>query len=247
MEINEVNPELEDENVQADNETDDMQLGDLNLNDEDEKKARNVVHSDKAKYDMDLVQKAIDGNQQAYGELMARYKDSIYFMLLKMVNNKSDAEDLTIEAFGKAFKNIKQYSPNYAFSTWLFKIASNNGIDFLRKKRNIIISLDDDGNDKEDAKPMVVIDEGLDPAETMIKSQMAQLVRSVVQKLKPRYRSLVELRYFQELSYEEISQQLGLPLGTVKAQLFRSRELLYNILKNTETADGHIRRSDEEE
>ena len=82
-----------------------------------------VAHSDKAKYDLELVEKAIAGDQRAYGELMSRYRDSIYFMLLKMVNNKSDAEDLTIEAFGKAFKNIKQYSPNFAFSTWLYKIA----------------------------------------------------------------------------------------------------------------------------
>lgn len=200
-----------------------------------------VAHSDKAKYDLELVKKAIAGDQRAYGELMSRYRDSIYFMLLKMVNNKSDAEDLTIEAFGKAFKNIKQYSPNFAFSTWLFKIASNNGIDFLRKKRGIIISLDDTDNEKEDSKPRTVIDEGLDPAETMIKSQIVDLVRNVVQKLKPRYRQLVEMRYFQELSYDEISQELDLPLGTVKAQLFRSRELLFNILKNTETAADHRR------
>ena len=66
---------------------------------------------------------------------MDRYRDSIYFMLLKMVNNKDDAEDLTIEAFGKAFKKLHQYTPNYAFSTWLFKIASNNCIDFIRKKK----------------------------------------------------------------------------------------------------------------
>jgi len=198
-----------------------------------------VAHSDKAKYDLELVEKAIAGDQRAYGELMSRYRDSIYFMLLKMVNNKSDAEDLTIEAFGKAFKNIKQYSPNFAFSTWLFKIASNNGIDFLRKKRGIIVSLDDTDNEKEDSKPRTVIDEGLDPAEAMIKSQIVDLVRNVVQKLKPRYRQLVEMRYFQELSYDEISQELNLPLGTVKAQLFRSRELLFNILKNTETAADH--------
>ena len=171
MEINESKLDIDDnlhDEEEEEVETDDMQLGDMQIDEEEEKKAQ-PVHSDKAKYDMDLVQKAIDGDQHAYGELMARYKDSIYFMLLKMVNNKSDAEDLTIEAFGKAFKNIKQYSPNYAFSTWLFKIASNNGIDFLRKKRNIIVSIDDDGNDKEDAKPMVVPYDGLDPAETMIK------------------------------------------------------------------------------
>ncbi|MCQ2204036.1 MAG: sigma-70 family RNA polymerase sigma factor [Bacteroidales bacterium] len=232
----EVNDQYSSSQNQADK-ADDMSLGDMRFSEKEETTARIVVHSDKAKYDLDLVHRAIDGDQLAYGELMARYRDSIYFMLLKMVNNKSDAEDLTIEAFGKAFKNIRQYSPNYAFSTWLFKIASNNGIDFLRKKRNIIVSLDDESPDKEDSKPLTVMDEGLDPAEAMIKAQIAQLVRSVVQKLKPRYRQLVEMRYFQELSYEEISKQMDLPLGTVKAQLFRSRELLFHILKNTETAE----------
>ena len=86
--------------------------------------------SDKAVVDYQLVREAVDhGNQKAYAELMSRYKDSIYFMLLKMVNNRDDADDLTIEAFGKAFKNIHQYTPDYAFSTWLFKIATNNCID----------------------------------------------------------------------------------------------------------------------
>lgn len=193
-------------------------------------------HSDKAKYDLELVGRAMRGDQKAYAELMQRYRNSIYFMLLKMVNNKTDAEDLTMEAFSKAFKNIDQYMPTFAFSTWLFKIASNNGIDFLRKKRGLMVSIDDDEKDKEDSKPMNVCDTGLDPAEAMIRDQMAVLVRTVVQKLKPRYRTLVEMRYFQELSYEEIAEQLELPLGTVKAQLFRARELLYNILKNTETA-----------
>ena len=139
--------------------------------------------------------------------------------------------------FGKAFKNIKQYSPNFAFSTWLIKIASNNGIDFLRKRKGFIVSIDGDENDREDSKPMTVCDEGMDPSESMINSQKIEHVRAVVQKLKPRYRQLVELRYFKELSYEEIAEQLDLPLVTVKAQLFRSRELLYNILKNTETVE----------
>lgn len=197
----------------------------------------NDNHSDRARYDADLVERAIAGEQNCYAELMSRYRDAIYFMLLKTVNNKSDAEDLTIEAFGKAFKNIHQYSTNYAFSTWLFKIASNNGIDYLRKKRAIVVSIDagHTGDDSEQPVPLSVCDDGLDPAEAMIKSQVADTVRNVVQKLKPRYRTLVEMRYFQELSYEEIAQEMQLPLGTVKAQLFRSRELLYNILKNTDT------------
>ncbi|SFE41578.1 RNA polymerase sigma factor [Thermophagus xiamenensis] len=192
--------------------------------------------SEKAKYDLELVQRAINNDQKAYAELMARYKDAIYFMLLKMINNKTDAEDLTIEAFGKAFKNLKQYSPNYAFSTWLFKIASNNCIDYLRKKRNNHISIDSNHtSDEKDSEPQVHLkDETPDPEENLIRAQKVVLMRTVVKKLKPRYRTLIELRYFKEYSYEEISDELELPLGTVKAQLFRARELLFNTLKNTE-------------
>ncbi len=197
------------------------------------------IHSDKAIYDMELVERAKAGDQKAYTKLLSRYRDSIYFMLLKMVGNKVDAEDLTIEAFGKAFRNIELYSPSYAFSTWLFKIASNNGIDFLRRKRCKLVSIDQEADDKDDGgsvRQITVCADDPDPSESMVKSQTVDAVRAVVDKLKPRYKTLVELRYFKELSYEEIAEQLQMPLGTVKAQLFRSRELLYNILKNTETA-----------
>jgi RNA polymerase sigma factor (sigma-70 family) len=188
--------------------------------------------SEKAQKDFVLVQQATRGDQKAYAELMGRYRDAIYYMLIKMVNNASDAEDLTIEAFGKAFKNIQQYTPNYAFSTWLFKIATNNCIDFIRKKKTLTVSLDqnDDDPDKMSTDIMAPI---LDPEEEMIKEQKQKMMRDIVSKLKPRYRKLIELRYFKEYSYEEIAEELELPIGTVKAQLFRARELLYNILKNT--------------
>jgi RNA polymerase sigma factor (sigma-70 family) len=188
--------------------------------------------SEKAQYDYELVLHAMDGDQRAYADLLGRYRDAIYFMLLKMVNNSSDAEDLTIEAFGKAFKNINQYTPNYAFSTWLFKIATNNCIDFIRKKKLNNVSLDQSVN-HEDSVPMTIPTDTLDPEENLINQQKVFLLRSVVAKLKPRYRKLIELRYFHEFSYEEISEELELPIGTVKAQLFRARELLYNILKNS--------------
>ena len=196
------------------------------------------AHSDKALYDMELVERAKSGDEKAYAKLLSRYRDSIYFMLLKMVGSKVDAEDLTIEAFGKAFRNIELYSPNYAFSTWLFKIASNNGIDFLRRKKAKVVSIDQESEDKEagGARQITICDDEPDPSESMIRSQTVETVRAVVDKLKPRYKRLVELRYFKELTYEEIAEQLEMPIGTVKAQLFRSRELLYNILKNTETA-----------
>jgi RNA polymerase sigma-70 factor (ECF subfamily) len=194
--------------------------------------------SDKGKYDYALVQRALkEKDQQAYAELMERYRDAIYYMLLKMVNNQNDAEDLTIEAFGKAFKRLHQYTPAFAFSTWLFKIASNNCIDFIRKKRIKALSLDagytsDDG----DSVAFSIRDGKLDPEESYEKQEREKKMREVVTQLKPRYRTLVELRYFKELSYDEISEELDLPLGTVKAQLFRAREFLYNMMKNTRKA-----------
>jgi len=190
--------------------------------------------SDKAQIDYQLVEQARKGDQRAYADLMGRYRDAIYFMLLKMVNNSSDAEDLTIEAFGKAFKNIAQYTPNYAFSTWLFKIATNNCIDFIRKKRGSTVSLDQTIDEDDSLSPSSTIQsDSPDPEITLIKQQKERLMREVVGKLKPRYRKLVELRYFKEFSYDEISKELDLPIGTVKAQLFRARELLFNILKNS--------------
>ena len=192
--------------------------------------------SEKAKYDFELVKRALENSDQsAYAELMDRYRDAIYFMLLKMVNNRDDADDLTIEAFGKAFKRLEQYTPSFAFSTWLFKIATNNCIDFIRKKKIHLLSIDKKLNDGEGGEMSIDLQSGdLDPEEILIKQQKIKLMREVVVKLKPRYRQLVEMRYFQELSYEEIADELDIPLGTVKAQLFRAREFLFEILKKTQ-------------
>jgi RNA polymerase sigma-70 factor (ECF subfamily) len=192
--------------------------------------------TDKAMRDYKLVQLAVEtGNQKAYAELMNFYKDSIYFMLLKMTNNPDDADDLTLEAFGKAFKKLNQYTPDFAFSTWLFKIASNNCIDFIRKKKKNTFSIDQpwenvDGSEVAHSIPS----QTLDPEKKFIEKQKIQLMREVVEKLKPKYRSLIELRYFKEYSYEEIAEELNLPIGTVKAQLFRAREFLFNILKDSQ-------------
>jgi RNA polymerase sigma factor (sigma-70 family) len=190
--------------------------------------------SEKAKYDLELLEKAKSGSQLAYGELMERYRDSVYFMMHKMVKNEEDADDLTMEAFGKAFSRLDQYTPSYAFSTWLFKIASNNCIDFIRKKRIKVTSID--SGYTTDEGDTIYHDASADvhnPEEAYIHSQKVKLMRELVVKLKPRYRELVELRYFEELSYEEIAETLNLPLGTVKAQLFRARDFLANLIENT--------------
>jgi len=191
--------------------------------------------TEKALRDYKLVQLAIEnGDQKAYAELMKNYRDSLYFMLLKMTNNPHDAEDLTIEAFGKAFKKLHQYTPDYAFSTWLFKIASNNCIDFIRKKKKYTFSIDQNFDDETGTELANKIpSQTLDPEEELVKKQKIKLMREVVEKLKPHYRTLIELRYFKEFSYDEIARELNLPLGTVKAQLFRAREFLFQILKNS--------------
>jgi RNA polymerase sigma-70 factor (ECF subfamily) len=190
--------------------------------------------TDKALRDYHLVQAAIkDGDQKAYATLMNNYRDSLYFMLLKMTNNANDADDLTIEAFGKAFKKLEQYTPDYAFSTWLFKIASNNCIDFMRKKKKRTFSMNNttNGDDGQELATIIPSDT-LDPEENIMKKEKVRMMREIVEKLKPHYRKLIELRYFKEYSYEEIAEELNLPLGTVKAQLFRAREFISNIMRN---------------
>ncbi|HPA86368.1 MAG TPA: sigma-70 family RNA polymerase sigma factor [Bacteroidales bacterium] len=188
--------------------------------------------SEKAKNDLVLVEMAKNGNEKAFSMLLNRYRDSIYFMLIKMVNNASDAEDLTIEAFGKAFRNLDTFTPDFAFSTWLFKIASNNCIDFIRKKQLTPAPLDQIQDNLDDLTVNIQSDLP-DPEEALINDQKIAVLRSIVNQLEPRYRSLIELRYYKEYSYEEIAAELKLPIGTVKAQLYRAKNLLYNIFIKT--------------
>lgn len=188
--------------------------------------------TNKAKRDIELIARALEHKEQAaYARLMKNYRDALYFMMLKMTNNPTDAEDLTIEAFAKAFKKLSHYSPDYAFSTWLFRIASNNCIDFLRKKNkqntsSLNVTTDEEGVSLEQS----IKANTPGPEEELIKGQKMKVMRLVVERLKPHYKKLIELRYFEEYSYEEICREMDLPLGTVKAQLFRARELLQNIL-----------------
>ena len=186
--------------------------------------------SDRAREDMELVEKARKGDQYAYSVLMARYKDSINFMLLKMVHNRDDADDLTIEAFGKAFLHLEKYTPDFAFSTWLFKIALNNAIDFIRKKKLKTLSLNDENDESSKYVFSKIKTSALDPEESIIKDQRAGIMRTILDELNPKYKTLIEMRYFEELSYEEIAEKLNMPLGTVKAQLFRARNFLYELL-----------------
>ncbi len=190
--------------------------------------------SDKAGRDYELVLKARDcGDQKAYAILMNTYREPVYYMLLKMTGSTTEAEDLTIEAFGKAFRAIDSYTPNFAFSTWLFRIATNNCIDFIRKKRTPTVSMDNVYTDSDGEEVgMDIASESLNPEQAIIDEQKKQAMREIVSKLKPHYRVLIELRYFDEKTYEEIAEHLQIPIGTVKAKLFRAREFLLQMAKN---------------
>lgn len=189
--------------------------------------------SQKALEDFKLIDMAVDGDEKAYATLLTRYKRPVYHMILKMVRNVDDSEDLTIESFGKAFKSLHRFKKDFTFSTWLFRIATNNTIDFIRKKRLKTLSISNTYTDNDGQSVSIDVEDGRpNPQEVAIKGQKEELIQVFVNMLPAKYQKLVRLRYFNELSYEEIAQELEAPLGTVKAQLHRARELMYDLIKN---------------
>ena len=191
--------------------------------------------TEKGKRDLKLINRALEtGDPSAYRELMKLYRDPLYFMLYEKVSDQELAKDLTIETLGKAFKKLHLYTPEYAFSTWLFTVARNHCIDYLRKNKLPTISIDKMMIDEDGKRTNFdLVSSNLDPEQKMEKKQRIAILRQIVDQLKPKYRDLVRLRYFKEFSYEEISEELQLPLGTVKAQLYRSREQLFQIVSGS--------------
>lgn len=188
--------------------------------------------SDKGKRDLKLIKMALDsGDPSAYNELLKLYRDPIYFMLYEKVSDQEVAKDLTIEALGKAFKKLHLYTPEYTFSTWLFTVARNHCIDYLRKHKLPTTSIEKMMIDEEGKRSNFdIVSRDLDPEQRLEKTQRIAILRHIVDMLKPKYRDLVKLRYFKEFSYDEIAETLNLPIGTVKAQLHRSREQLFKIM-----------------
>ena len=188
--------------------------------------------TEKAERDIKLIKRALEeGESEAYNELMHLYRDPLYFMLYEKVEDEELAKDLTIESLGKAFQKLHLYQPKYAFSTWLYTVARNHCIDYLRKHKLPTISIEKITFDQEGQKKTFDLESpDPNPESIIIKKQRILILRSIVSQLKPKYRNLVKLRYFKEMSYEEIAETLDIPIGTVKAQLHRSREQLFKII-----------------
>ena len=182
--------------------------------------------------DFALVRKAKAGDGRAYDLLMEMYHDAVFNIVYRMVRNKQEAEDLTQETFIKAYNSINSFNEEYAFSTWLFKIATNHCIDFFRKRKLKTYSMDEPVQYKEDEIKHEYASDDPTMEYQMIDSEKSHLIREAINKLPEKYRLAIILRHHEEKSYEEIAQILHLPLGTVKARIFRAREMLKKYLKD---------------
>ena len=191
-----------------------------------------TTSTDSSRKDRVLVDAALAGDQQAYQQLVDKYQRALHFHILKLVRNRDVVDDLVQEAFLKAFDCLNSYNRQYAFSTWIYRIATNHTIDYLRKKKLSTLSIDEPVQGKDGDMQMELTDEAASTDREIIVKQRRKMVRDAVEALPEKYRLVVRMRHMQEMSYEEIAEELGLPLGTVKAHIFRARELLNKHLKD---------------
>jgi RNA polymerase sigma-70 factor (ECF subfamily) len=189
------------------------------------------MENDRRQEDKRLIERALNGDENAFKALLEKYRNLVFSIMLKMVRNKQEAEDLTQEAFMKAFASLSSFNEEFAFSTWLMKIASNNCIDFLRKRKLKTYSIHEPIQYKDEKIEIDIPDQDPSPERTLIQSERSRLIEETINELPERYRYVIILRHKEEKSYEEISEIMNLPLGTVKAQIFRAREILNKKLK----------------
>jgi RNA polymerase sigma-70 factor (ECF subfamily) len=180
--------------------------------------------------DLELVQKALNKEQKAYSRLLSRYKDNIFYYILRMVGDKTHANDLTLETFDKAFQNLDKYSEQYAFSTWLYKIAKNCTIDFIRRRKLNSLHINYGPDEESSINENTLYSGTPNPEENMIQQQEESKLMRYIESLKPKYRTLIELRYIKEYAYEEIAEELNIPIGTVKTRLFRAKNALAEMI-----------------
>lgn len=173
-----------------------------------------------------LIKKAIRGDQKACEALVKRYQRGIYNMIYQMVKNREETEDLAQETFIKAFNALESYNDRYAFSTWLYKIAYNNCIDSIRRRKLKTFPLDRPIRTGEGELKQEIRDDSSSPEKDFLFSEKSKQIQQSIDALPPRYKRVIELRHRNEKSYEEIAEILNIPLGTVKARIFRAREML---------------------
>lgn len=187
--------------------------------------------SESAEQDKELVAEALAGDESAYAALVDKYQNALYHHVRKIIRDKREVDDLVQETFIKAFSALESYSTQYAFSTWLYKIATNHAIDYLRKKKLRTQSIDKPIKTKEGEMEVELPDTTYRPDRHIVEDQRKTLIQEAIDALPPKYYRVIVLRHQQEKTYDEIARELDLPLGTVKAHIFRARELLNKYLR----------------
>jgi len=182
--------------------------------------------------DSTLIRRALRGDQRSFEKLRLKYHESIYNLIYRMIREKEEVEDLTQEAFIKAFTSLSSFNEEYAFSTWLYKIATNNCIDYIRRRKLQKFSIDKPIESKDSDFTFELPDTTYTPDREIIDKQRKSMLEEAINALPPKYRRVIRMRHTEEREYQEIADLLGLPLGTVKAHIFRARELLYKYLKD---------------
>lgn len=185
--------------------------------------------SDSSLEDDQFIIDAKKGDQSAYKKIMEKYEKPLFFHVYKMIKDQNQVEDIVQEAFMKAFKNLESYDTSYAFSTWLYRITTNHTIDYLRKKKLKTTSIHNPVKTRDGEMEIEISGESKTDRQ-IIRKERKQIINNAIKNLPDKYRVVIEMRHLQELSYQEISDELDLPLGTVKAHIFRAREMLYKAL-----------------
>ncbi|MCA9727201.1 MAG: sigma-70 family RNA polymerase sigma factor [Candidatus Eisenbacteria bacterium] len=187
--------------------------------------------------DAEIVERCLSGEEEAFRILVQRYERPVYGLIHRMVASDDDARDLTQESFVKVFRSLDQFDPTRNFSSWIFKIASNQTIDYLRKRRVQTISIHADP-ENDDRPEIQLEDSAPGPSGEYAETRRRERLGELVQRLPAHYRVAVELRYSQQRSYEEIAETLDLPLGTVKARLHRAHHQLRAWMEGTDLEEG---------
>jgi len=182
--------------------------------------------------DLKLIRRCKRGEEEAFALVLERYRGPIYNLCYRMARNPEDARDLAQEVFIKVFSLLDRFDENYAFSSWLFRIATNHCIDHLRRNRLRFLSLERDGGHDDEEAEIQVEDEGPAPDVVLQRREAMERLEEVIAELPPHYRAITLLRHDQQLSYEEIAETLDLPLGTVKARIHRARNLIQQMLRS---------------
>lgn len=185
------------------------------------------------KEEVALIARALGGDQRAYTELTNRHRPAVFQIILKIVRNKDTANDLVQETFMKAFSSLASYRSEYRFSTWLYRIAANASIDHLRKKRIKALSLDRPVETPDGSVGFEVADYSFHPERDLVRKEQRFSIEEAIASLPDKYREVIIYRHKDDKSYEQIADQLSIPVGTVKARIFRARELLKKKLRPT--------------